>query len=389
MFDRILIYVGSYTLKAYQMDGDILIKKSMVSLLDKNITTFDYAQELKKNIQFFINLIKKKNMSAKIEIYASNIFKKLYDGVPELFVSEFYNDTSYYFNILDKHIERMYLKHSLNICSNKSYYILKIGGQVLEIIYVGKKYKVLTLKFGISDIISYNKLLSEDSPISLAMYTELKDYVMNVIEKKIKKFIKKNEADTMYYISGEASFLKNIGYDLDSESISQKEYINTLKNFCCNTKLSDISINYKNNTSWLLGSRACCIIAIVVIELLDCSSIFPKDEDISDGICKQRYIFMLIITNVVDDNLKHIINEYENEGTICWIITEQNIIENYEFLHYLIICDIVFVYNIQELSDLQNIFIGQVFSHNKKVLFYKKPSENIVNIFPLEYVIID
>lgn len=36
------------------MDGDILIKKSMVSLLDKNITTFDYAQELKKIYNFLL-----------------------------------------------------------------------------------------------------------------------------------------------------------------------------------------------------------------------------------------------------------------------------------------------------------------------------------------------
>lgn len=389
MCDKILIYVGSYTLKAYQMNGNILMKKSMVTLLDKNIITFEYAQELKENIKIFIDSIKEKILPAKIEIYASNIFKKLYDGVPELFVSEFYNDTTYYFNIIDKHVERMYLKHSLNIYNNtKSYYILKIGGQALEIIYVGKNYKVLTMKFGTSNIISYNKLLSEDSPITLDIYNELKDYIINLIGTEVKKFVKRNEADKMYYISGEASFLRNIGYESEDKGISQKDYIDILKDFCCNTKLSDIFINYKSNEPWVLGSRACCIIAIAIIELLDCELIFPKDEDISDGICKQRYIFMLIITDVVDDYLKSVINGYENEGTICWIITEQNII-NYEFLHYLMICDIVFIYNIQKLSDLQNILLGQVFNHNKKVLFYKKPSKNIVDIFPLEYVIIN
>ena len=401
MKNIIVVFVGSYTIKAYKKDSEILLKKSMLNIIDKEISTFEYASCLMEYLINFLNDLKKKieceistSEEVKIEFFASSVFKKLYGGAYRAFINEFYINTTYYFNILDNHVETLYLKHSLDIKPTiKKYYVLKIGGNAIEIIFINStSFEIVTLEFGTSSLIKeYPTLISPDF-INVTLFNEVKAYVSKKTDDRINEFkirCANDVATSLYYLGGELEFLESIKCDINKKKqpykVDVEDFERAITIFCQNMKLSDIC-NYESNKEWLTGSKACSIIALSLFEKLNIETVFPRNEDLADGIFDRKYALMTVLSDKCDNILKKIIDEHEKNKIICLNVLEKSEWTPYEIYDFISISDVVYVYNKNNIcNSSQLLFLGYAFALSKKVLFFKKPDNEITEKFPMEY----
>src|SRR5579862_8757345 len=107
---HILMDIGSSTVKAYKLENKNLklILSQSFHFKDGFTTAKGLTQENKTELFKIIKKIKKENPNAKINIYATAIFRKLTKSAKVKFQKEFLKNTKVKFTIISQNLENKY-----------------------------------------------------------------------------------------------------------------------------------------------------------------------------------------------------------------------------------------------------------------------------------------
>ncbi|MDD3156264.1 MAG: hypothetical protein PHP14_02460 [Candidatus Pacebacteria bacterium] len=216
---RILIDVGSSTVKVYKLDDEILSLVLQKSIPFKN--GFDnqkgLSEQSKKELFNLLNIIKIENHQTPISIYATALFRKLLPEPQKNFVNEVLKLTGLHFNIISQELESHYLEKALldKCFLSDQILIINIGGGSTELIIVNNKQVVdrYNIDFGVSTVI--NNFPGINESISAVDIDTVINYVKNLLP-----YIKTNP-QIAFYTGGELNYMILTKYTLTTNTLFQ------------------------------------------------------------------------------------------------------------------------------------------------------------------------
>lgn len=214
---KILIDVGSSTVKVYEFFNEQLTLIFQQSILFKN--DFDsekgISQQSKQELFEVLKTIKLKNPEISIEIYATEIFRKLSPIIQQEFIKEVLQTTGLHFNIISQEQESRFLTKALiDKCTlNDPILIINIGGGSTELIIIQNK-QVLekhNINFGVGTIITQFPNIN-DSFSTVPVAT-----VINYIKELLPSL--ENNPKIAFYTGGELNYMTLAKYPLKPNSL--------------------------------------------------------------------------------------------------------------------------------------------------------------------------
>jgi exopolyphosphatase/pppGpp-phosphohydrolase len=294
--ERILIDIGSSTVKVYKLDGKILtllLAKSIA--FKKDFKPKEGISKISKQELFqLIQKIKIQNPSSKIYIYATAIFRKFEKKTLLDFKNEFYLKTRIQFKVISQNLENKYLQESLigKYKGKKKIVLVNIGGGSTELVFVkeGEISERDNIDLGVGNVLSKFPKINEDkSEVSLK---KVISFVNTILPKM------KNTA-IAFYSGGELTYMQLVGYELEKNLLfkdtSHPSYI-SIENFIKKNKdifnkltLKDLEKLMPQNPTWMHGARACSGLAQAIFEKIGVKTIIPSDANLIDGVVKRDF----------------------------------------------------------------------------------------------------
>lgn len=294
---RILIDIGSSTIKVYSADNGTVILIESHSVPFKN--GFDpqkgISDESKKELYKYIGRIQKKYKNKEIKIYATSIFRKISLKTKKEFIKEFNNRTKLQFNIITQNEENKYLQLALTskYNSNEPYLLINIGGGSTELVVMkGKKaIERVNIDLGVGVILS--------------KYPEINKNISEITIEEVIKFIRrqlptiKYNVKLAFYSGGELRYMKLTKYNLKNNSIFidkdhplmisiadfQKRNLEIYKK----VRLKELETLMPDNPSWMHGARACSAIAEAICKKYNVVTIIPSNSNLIDGVVRKEF----------------------------------------------------------------------------------------------------
>lgn len=236
---KILIDVGSSTVKIYEFNNEILNLIFQKSIFFKNeFNSQDgFSEESKKELFDLLNAVKVQSPNTPIRIYATAIFRKLLPSTKKMFVDEVLQATGLHFNIISQEMENHYLgKALLDKCNLKDpVLIINIGGGSTELIVAqdGQTIERYNIDFGVGTIINqFPNINDQLSSINI-------DTVIYHV-KKLLPVISTNPK-IAFYTGGELNYMTCAKYPLKNNTLfqdSEHQFLIELNDF--QTKNKDI-----------------------------------------------------------------------------------------------------------------------------------------------------
>lgn len=292
---KILIDVGSSTVKVYEFLNEKLSLILQKSILFKN--DFDpekgISQQSKQDLFELFKTIKSKNNEIPIEVYATEIFRKISPSTKQEFIKEVLNITGLNFNIISQEQESYYLTKALiDKCAlSDPILIINIGGGSTELIVI-KNQQVLekhNINFGVGTIIT--QFPDINNSLSIVPITTVVDYVKELLP------ILENNPKIAFYTGGELNYMTLANYPLKSNILfddSDHPSVISLKDFQIKNKEVFEKITFKEledlmpqNPKWMYGARTCCAIAQAICEKYLVTIIIPSNSNIINGVVRE------------------------------------------------------------------------------------------------------
>lgn len=303
-----LIDIGSKSIKVYKTQGSKAVqidKKSYRLKSSNNGINSENANDLGSLIlsnedksvlyEAFLDLKSKYHFDKRnTKLFVTGHFRNLTQK--DNFINEFYAVTGLYFNIISQDLEAHYMAPILNQYSQElgNTILMNIGGGSIEVLFYrngkadGDPQK---LSFGanyISETIFPN--------INRQCNKQLLDEIIKFVKKRLEPH--NDDFQNAIYIGGELSFMKLLGYPLESNHLFSDTFhpcvINSENYYRYNKKLffdytiEDLYALMPDNPYWMDGARACSAIAQAICEHYGVQHIIPSDLNLIDGVCMQE-----------------------------------------------------------------------------------------------------
>jgi len=413
-FPRILLDVGSSTVKCYKYNGSelelfftrsILFKKNFNS--EKGISI-----QNKNELLELIRSIKEENKNLPIKIYATAFWRGLPFKMRQRFIDEFFEKTGLYFNIIDQDLENFYLEMAL---VHKCYLVepillMNIGGGSTELVVLYKKEAIekVNVDFGVKHLIDrFPEINKSVAGIKI-------ERVISEIKSRLP--ILKNRSKIAFYTGGELTYMKLGMYPLVENKIFKDpdhpyliythEFIKKNKEVFERISLEELERMMPHNPKWMRGARACSAIAQAICEHYGISKIIPSDSNIVNGIVRREFRYITIsggfrkhLNHILD--IKRLLEKkniiilsprftkpknpddtfvlFEGEENSTPLQLERYHLSSIEKSDALIVCDINGYVGASAMLE-----IGYAYSLGKRIIFIEKPSEFILNKLPAE-----
>jgi len=202
------------------------------------------SQQSKQDLFELFKTIKSKNNEIPIEVYATEIFRKISPSTKQEFIKEVLNITGLNFNIISQEQESYYLTKALiDKCAlSDPILIINIGGGSTELIVI-KNQQVLekhNINFGVGTIIT--QFPDINNSLSIVPITTVVDYVKELLP------ILENNPKIAFYTGGELNYMTLANYPLKSNILfddSDHPSVISLKDFQIKNKEVFEKITFK------------------------------------------------------------------------------------------------------------------------------------------------
>jgi len=411
---KILLDVGSSTIKCYEKDGEKLkvLFKRTINFKEGFDPEGGISESNKKELIEMLNAIKEENPDIPIKIYATGIWRRLAPKAKRDFIDEIFEKTGLYFNIIDQDLENFYLEIALvgKFHSSQPVLLVNIGGGSIELVVTYGKEAIerVNINFGVSDILS-------EFPNINAEYSLVK--IENLVE-EIKKRLPtlQNKPKIAFYTGGELTYMKLANYPLSKNNLFEDEdhpYLIRIEEFKNKNKeifekisLRELENLMPENPKWMHGARASSAIAQAIFEKYGIETIIPSDSNIINGIVRQefRYVtisgsfrkhldYILEVKNYLESMGAKVLSPrfskpknpgdnfviFEGEEGLSPLQIERYHLSSIEKSDVLIVCDPKGYVGASALLK-----IGYAHALGKRIIFTEKPEEFILNVLPAE-----
>jgi exopolyphosphatase/pppGpp-phosphohydrolase len=289
---KIIIDVGSSTIKVYEIENDKVKKVEKHSIFFKDGFTKENGLSVENEKEFldFLSQIKNKNINLEIAIYATSLFRKMSNIGQKKIAKKIRGVLGVKLQILSHKQESYYLQQALIGKFKKgTVLITNVGGGSTELVLIkdGVVEQIYELEnLGVGTILEkYPEINDDFSGVSLDKLTE-------EVLKKLPKIA--TEITTVFFTGGELTYMKLAKYNL-RENILFKDvnhpYILSVRD--CEKRNSEIfsKVSIKEleglmpeNPRWMHGARAYIGIAQAIINKYSIQTIIPSDTNLVDGI---------------------------------------------------------------------------------------------------------
>lgn len=293
---KILLDVGSSTIKVYRLQGDTLenIQNKSIFFKDGFDKNTGISKENKKLLLDFIKQIKVDNQHSSVEIYATSMFRKMELSAQQQLIDDILKSTGFRFNIIPHERESFYMQQALiGKYNNDLALIINIGGGSTELIVIKEK-----------DVLETHELENLGVGTILKKYPEINDPLSSVeldhLTEEIKKMLPEigKKVKTAFYSGGELTYMRLAGYHLvkndlfqDSshpELISLKDFVKRNHDVFEKITLHELEKLMPENPKWMHGSRGCSAIAQAICEKYSIENIIPSNSNLIDGIVRSN-----------------------------------------------------------------------------------------------------
>ena len=410
---KILLDVGSYTIKVYKKIGeklDLFLTRSMP--VEQGFDPEGGVSEPNKKELFeLLKAIKAENKDIPIKIYATALWRRLTPETKRKLIDEIFERTGLYFNIIDQDLENFYLEVALvGKCHiTAPILLINIGGGSgeLAVMYGTEAVERANIDFGAGDINS--KFPSINNQISGVKIEDL------VAEIKTKLPPLKNKPKIAFYTGGELTYMKLVKYPLvknelfeDSDhplAIYTKDFAKKNKEIFEQISLETLKSLMPQDPKWMLGARACSAIVQAICEKYGIEIIIPSDSNTINGVVRQefRYVtlsgnfkkhldYILEVKRFLESKGTEILSpkipEPKNAGEDLGVFAEEEKtplqLERYH-LSSIEKSDALIVCNPEGYVGTSTILeIGYANALSKRIIFTEKPKEPILNTLPAE-----
>lgn len=295
---KLLADIGSSTIKVYSKDDNDLEKLFERTIDFKSDVKSEgkISEKNKKELFETFKSLAKQFPDAKIETYATSVFRELDRQEKAELIDGFFENTGIYFNIISHDLENFYLQKALagKYKGKKPILLINIGGGSTElVILVGDEaIETHNINLGVGTILKeYSTINQQISKISLSKLVENIKKELPVLE---------NRVDTAIYSGGELRYMQLANYKLEKNSIfrdknhpkmiSSKNFQSKNKIIFSDTKLEELEKLMPENPKWMHGARACSAIAQAIVEKYKVKSIIPSNSNLIDGVSRQKLL---------------------------------------------------------------------------------------------------
>ncbi|HEX3568844.1 MAG TPA: hypothetical protein VHT70_04185 [Candidatus Saccharimonadales bacterium] len=293
--DRILIDVGSSTVKVYRLGQNVveLLETKSIHLKEDFDPAFGLTKTNKDTLIGYVCDIKEKYPGTH-KVYATAIFRKMEKLAQQSLVDEFFQATGLYFNIIPHDLEGHYLEMAL---AGKYHLadpllLINIGGGSTELLVTqsGKTIERYNLELGVMSVLAEFPHLNDSTSAH-----SLKE-VVDAIKCKLPSG--PTRTPIAIYNGGELTYMKRANYNLQTNvhlSDNDHPWMITLSNFAKRNEQIFTEVSLKQLESlmpddplWMHGARPCSAIAQAVCEQFGVKTIVPSDSNMAHGIYRQE-----------------------------------------------------------------------------------------------------
>ncbi len=216
---RILVDIGSSTIKIYEFDNGILNLTIQRSILFKNeFNPQDgFSKAAKQELFDLLNTVKLANPNTPIQTYATAVFRNLLPLTQKLFIEEVFQATGIHFNIISQELENHYLEKALlDRCNLKDpVLIINIGGGSTELIFAHEEQVIerLNVDFGVGTIIKQFSNIND--PLSSVSIDSVVNHVKNLLPTITTR------SQVAFYTGGELDYMLRAKYPLKHNTLFQ------------------------------------------------------------------------------------------------------------------------------------------------------------------------
>lgn len=296
MTKKLLIDLGSSSVKAYSYDGLDLKLHKVISLHFKQNYTPDNPRdnESYKELVKFINTLKSDYKNPLVRIYATAFFRKLDKSQRQLFINCIYEDTGEFVNVISHDLENFYMQQALigKFPTDKKALLINIGGgsTELSVIENGKSIEEHNLAVGVGDLLgNFDGINNEYSEYSIKE-------VIKYINQKLPDL--NNTVDTAFYSGGELNYMVLADYPLIDNDIfkdTDHPYVIKTSEFAKKNieiyesiRLQDLEKLMPENPKWMHGARVCSALAQAICEKYDIGTLIPSDSNLINGVVRKE-----------------------------------------------------------------------------------------------------
>lgn len=411
---RILLDIGSSTVKAYEQDNGKLRTLGTKSIHFKQ--DFDPDQgitETNKEVLFdYVAELQKKH-KLPIKVYATAIFRKMSAEVQQVLRDDFYRRTGLYFNIVAHDLEGHYLEMALagKHTADEPLLLINIGGGSTELI-VKQGAEVVdrhNLELGVMTVLKDFPYLNE--PLS--------SYKLGDVVAKIKEQLPPLIPGVTHviYNGGELTYMQLADYELRDNTylkgdedhpkqISVTDFAARNREIYESVELKTLEGLMPNDPLWMHGARPCSAIAQAICEHFDVEYIIPSDSNMVHGVHRQEFRsvvlsgsfrkhldYILTVKKQLTDKGVHILSprfeEPKNPGEEFVVFDGEEDMSPLELERYhlnmignadaLVVCAPGGYVGASALIE-----IGYAQAIGKRIIFTDKPEEFMLNTLPAE-----
>ncbi|GEM_PF-531308 len=294
--EKIIIDIGSYTVKAYLCTSERIsnVMQRSIRLKENYHHETDIPDSIKRELFNIINSIKTR-FDKEIKIYSTAIFRDMSDIERKEFEKEFYNTTGLNLNIIDQDKESYYLQLALvGKCSIKDPILLmNTGGGSTQVILVQDKKPIekINIQIGVATINN--------------MFPGITSDISSISSKEIVNFVKENipeistKAKFAFNTGGELSFMRLTKYPIVNNNLFQdRDHPSVISIDAFGKKNKEIFEKFSikeleqlmpENPSWMHGTRAYLAISQAICEKYGVETIIPSDSNIINGIVRSEF----------------------------------------------------------------------------------------------------
>ncbi len=297
--EKIIIDIGSGSLKAYNVDSERNIKqiyKKTIMFKVHFTKENGINAEDKEQLIHSLNEIKKMNPSKEIHAYATSIFRLMNEKQSEELKNEILEKTGILLSIVTPEKEAKYIEKSVGNIPEISdpYLVFCVGGSSTELIVLekGEEREHYIVEFAVGDLLKKFPEITEN--VCSVNYNDIYKYIegnfTSLPKTKCKYAIftgshltyneavgNKMEDNKFFYKKGIPKFITTEDYKNDTIHTVEQRTLNEMK------------AKYPQDPKYMEGTRACVTLITYILEKMESKYIFPTDLNMIDGIVNELY----------------------------------------------------------------------------------------------------
>lgn len=350
-----------------------MISSKTLALKDSTSNKYGISEENLNKIYDYISESISSNLilSTNARIYATGLFRKISTSQQNNIKQYFNEKSNLCFSIISQELENYYLEKSTVINNyNFCYMVINIGGASTELVFMknGAAQQRINLDIGVQTLLSQFNSINDE----VYIVNNKKD-ILSFVQSKLCGYCM--PCDFAVYTGGELTYMERMDYPLLHNGFFKSVFFpyqlhiqayQTYTEQIYKTPMDDLKNRMPENPSWMIGAKACSILAESIFEYYNIDTIIPTDANLVTGVFQSEFRSAILIGFQENYSL----NIQNQEGKFIFFDRSvENFISRF-VLPAIEEIDVVIVnchYN--DLTKTELILLGVMFAYIKSIVF--------------------